>query len=111
VELGFDADFVIGYTEEANAPAARHAWVVFRRDGVEYVYEPVFKEFERALQPLHAVMANYTPEYGVGRDLKGFTYVGRASVVLRAAGESVGTVRAATSHLTRVAADNAAGLS
>ena len=111
VELGYDADFVIGYTEEANAPPARHAWIVFRDAGAEFVYEPVVKPFERALQPLHAVMANYTPEYGVSRDLTRFTYLGRAGVVLRAAGESTGTARAATSHLTQVAPDKSTGLS
>jgi nitrite reductase/ring-hydroxylating ferredoxin subunit len=108
VELGYDADFVIGYTGDETASAARHAWIVFRRDGAEYVYEPVRKHFDTAVQPLTTVMAHYTPEYGVGRDLVRYTYMGRVSVVLSdSADRSVGTARTATSHLTRVAADNA----
>jgi hypothetical protein len=106
VELDYDADFVMGYTLDGVITAGRHAWIVFRRDGIEYVYEPVVKNFADAVQPLTAVMANYTPEYGVGRNFARHTYTGRLSVVFRNTDDHPeGTVRAATSHLTRVAAD------
>jgi Bacterial transglutaminase-like cysteine proteinase BTLCP len=82
VELDYDADFVVGRVADGEAPRAGHAWIVFRRDGMEYLYEPVWKQLAEALQPLSAVMANYTPEYGVGRDMARFTYSGRLSVVL-----------------------------
>ena len=109
VELGYDADFIIGYLTAGSNTAARHAWIVFRRDGAEYLYEPVLKDFVAAVQPLSTAMAKYTPEYGVGPNLVRHTYRGRLSVMLRAeAVKSPAVARAATSHLTPVAADKAA---
>ena len=108
VELDYDADFVLGYSAYGDS-TARHAWIVFRRDGVEYVYEPTRKALSAAVQKLTTVSAHYTPEYGVGRDLVRHTYLGRLSVAFRDDdARDVGPAREATSLLTPVAADIAA---
>jgi hypothetical protein len=77
VELGYDADLVVGRCDPAvSEHGSRHAWVLFRRDGAEYLYEPVLGERPGAVQPLADVRARYVPEFGVGPDRKSFTFAG-----------------------------------
>ena len=76
VELGHDADLVVGRRVPPSRPGARHAWVVLRRDGAVYVYEPVRGAHETAIQPLDAVRDRYVPEFGVGPDRKRFAFRG-----------------------------------
>ena len=83
VELGYDADFVVGrrapaggWGEESRADRSRHAWVVFRREGAAYVYEPTWQAREDAVQPLAAVRERYIPEIGVGPDRRIFAFSG-----------------------------------
>lgn len=77
LELGYEAYFVMGrYLEESEAASGRHAWVVFRRDGQSYVYEPTKRELPQAVQLLDLVRQRYIPEFGVGPDRRGFAYCG-----------------------------------
>jgi hypothetical protein len=76
VELGYDADLVVGRSIVPAERAGRHAWVMFRRDGVEYLYEPVLGAHPGAVQPLANVREHYVPEFGVGPDRKPFTFAG-----------------------------------
>jgi hypothetical protein len=76
VELGFDAEFVVGYATAGPAAGRRHAWVVFRDGEHEYLLEPCQRTAEHALQPLPAVRANYVPEYGVDAQRRRFTFAG-----------------------------------
>ena len=81
-ELGIDADFVVGRQlyDDPEIPATRggHAWVVFRRDGAEFLLEAVATSASRMIQPLSAVAGKYRPEYGVGSDLQTFAFGGMA---------------------------------
>jgi hypothetical protein len=76
VELGYDADLVSGRRPAPGDRIGGHAWIVFRHDGKEYVYEPTFKDQSRAVRLLAEVRSLYTPVVGVGRDQKRFAYGG-----------------------------------
>lgn len=70
VELGHDADFVVGSCT-GEPPGHRHAWVIYREGGVEYLMEP-----GNWVRPLREVRAEYRPFFGVGPDRRRFTFAG-----------------------------------
>jgi hypothetical protein len=81
VELGVDADFVVGRILHAGdkalpAAAGGHAWVLLRRDGVEWLFETVAKSREALLRRLDEVKSDYRPEFGVDRQLRTFSFAG-----------------------------------
>lgn len=76
VELGYDAHFVVGYAVSEPDTSRRHAWVVFRRNEMDYVLEPCQRSLTHAIRPLHEVREAYTPEYGVDARGQRFTYAG-----------------------------------
>ena len=76
VELGYDAQFVVGYTATEGESGRRHAWVVFRKNGVDYLLEPCQRNQEYALRPLADVRDAYYPEYGVDARRQRFTFAG-----------------------------------
>ncbi|HEX6534143.1 MAG TPA: hypothetical protein VF041_06075 [Gemmatimonadaceae bacterium] len=76
IELDFDADLVTGYCLTDGELAGRHAWVVFRRDGSEYVFEPADRDRARMVQPLATVRDRYLPQFGVDRRGRRFTFTG-----------------------------------
>lgn len=77
VELGYDADLVVGRCPGAgDGREARHAWVVFRRDGGEFLFEPVAGQADGAVRPLGEVRERYVPEFGVGADRRRFAFAG-----------------------------------
>lgn len=77
LELGYDADLVVGRClEGASAGDGRHAWIVFRRDGAEFLFEPVCGRETHAVRPLAEVRGCYVPEFGLGPDRQRFAYAG-----------------------------------
>jgi hypothetical protein len=58
LQLGYDADFVVGRQVDRSPEGtvrphgARHAWVLFRQNGEEYLYEPAMKDRTKAVRPL-----------------------------------------------------------
>lgn len=82
LELGYEAFFVVGRhgtDPMTDLPLARfiaHAWIVFRRNGATYVYEPTMRDREQAVQLLDMVRHHYVPELGVGRERRPFAYAG-----------------------------------
>jgi len=84
VELGYDAELVVGCCrrrtgDDSSRPAVRpgrHAWVVFRQEGVAYVLEPTVGDRTEAVSELELVRADYLPEFGVGRDRVPFAFGG-----------------------------------
>lgn len=76
VELGFDAQFVVGYATAGPESGRRHAWVLFRDGETEYLLEPCQRSVEHALRPLDDVRNGYFPEYGVDARLQRFTFAG-----------------------------------
>jgi hypothetical protein len=84
VELGYDAHFVVGYAVVDADAGRRHAWVVFRRNDVDYVMEPCQRNVEYVVRPLDHVRHAYFPEYGVDSRGQRFTYAGYAIARRRA---------------------------
>ena len=77
-ELGIDAEFFVGRVAGGDDPTARrqHAWIVFRVDGDEVLFEPAARDRERMLQPLSAVKDAYVPHFSVDRHFVTCAFVG-----------------------------------
>lgn len=54
----------------------RHAWVVFRQDGQDYLLETTRKKKKKMLRPLEEVKDRYRPEFSVDRHLKTHVHAG-----------------------------------
>ncbi len=78
VELGIDADLVIGRRVPPGAENSRHAWIQFRDGSDEFLFEPVFRDRALAVRRVSTVRAAYIPEFGVDRDRKRFLFAGYA---------------------------------
>jgi transglutaminase-like cysteine proteinase BTLCP len=78
VELGVDADLVIGRRVPPGSENSRHAWVVFRDGGNEFVLEPIARERAAAVRAVSSVRGEYIPEFGVARDRRRFFFAGYA---------------------------------
>jgi len=76
LELGYDADLVVGHCVPPAGESSRHVWVVFRQDGREYLYEPARRDRATAVRLLSEVRNRYIPEFGVGPDAKRYAYSG-----------------------------------
>ena len=74
--LGYDATLIVGRCVPPVRDRSRHAWVVFRRDGEQYLFEPGLGTHLHSVRPLDNVRANYIPEFGVGADRKAFAFAG-----------------------------------
>jgi len=78
VEIGIDAELVIGRRVPPGTANSRHAWIVFRDHAGEFLFEPVCRERERAVRPVSAARHEYIPEFGVSRDRRRFFFAGYA---------------------------------
>ena len=78
VELGIDADLVIGRRVPPGSENSRHAWILFRQEGEEFLFEPVFRNRGSAVRHISTVRAEYIPEFGVSRDRGRFLFAGYA---------------------------------
>jgi hypothetical protein len=78
VELGIDADLVIGRRVPPGAENSRHAWILFRYQDEEFLFEPVFRDRGEAVRHISTVRAQYIPEFGVSRDRGRFIFAGYA---------------------------------
>ena len=78
VELGLDANLVIGRRVPPGAENSRHAWIQFRDGETEFLFEPVLRDRDRALRALGDVRQEYIPELGVARDGRRFLFAGYA---------------------------------
>ena len=78
IEIGIDADLVIGRRVPPGAENSRHAWILFRKDGDEFLFEPVLCERGEAVRQVSLVRGQYIPEFGVGADRRRFIFAGHA---------------------------------
>jgi hypothetical protein len=100
VELGVDADLVIGRRVPPTSENSRHAWIIFRRDGDEYLFEPVLRYPDVAVRRISLVRAEYIPELGVARDRRPFFFAGYAYFLQN---RHLGRTRSAPGSLARTA--------
>ena len=70
--FGIDADLVIGRRVPPGAENSRHAWILFRDGGDEFLFEPVIRDRATAVRRVTAVRAEYIPEFGVACDRRRF---------------------------------------
>ena len=78
VELGFDADLVIGRRVPPSSDDSRHAWILFRDGTDEYLFEPAVRDRAAAVRHVTMVRASYIPELGVAADRRPFLFAGHA---------------------------------
>lgn len=78
VELGIDADLVIGRRVPPGSENSRHAWILFRDAEGEFLFEPVVADRVNAIQRVSTVRAEYIPEFGVSGARRRFFFAGYA---------------------------------
>lgn len=76
VELGYEANFVVGRVVTAGAPNAWHAWVIFLDDGEDFVLETLARDRDAMVRLVVDVRANYVPMFGANRHGRSFMYGG-----------------------------------
>ena len=78
VELRMDAELVIGRRVPPGSENSRHAWIIFRDGGDEYVFEPVMRDRQVAIRHVRHVRGEYIPEFGVTGARQRFYFAGYA---------------------------------
>ena len=65
IELGVKADFFVGQLKPESDRSGHHAWVVYERESVRYLLEPVAKSGSPQVRPLEEARSEYRPHYSV----------------------------------------------
>jgi hypothetical protein len=71
IEIGVDAEFCVGRAIWGGEPEnnRQHAWVVYRADGIAFLFEPAAKSREEMIRTLGEVMGQYVPHFAVTQGL------------------------------------------
>lgn len=77
-ELGYEAELVAGrYAHpELHGCVSGHAWVVFRNESEPYVFDPVIREPNEMIRPLHESRHEYVPECSIDARFTRYVYGG-----------------------------------
>ena len=76
-EIGVEAEFYVGRVICGAGPAARqHAWIVYRAEREEILFEPAARDRHRMIQPLSAVKDAYLPYFAVDRRFVTSAFIG-----------------------------------
>ena len=77
-EIGVDAEFYVGRVICGGEPAIdrQHAWVVYRADREDVLFEPAARDRQRMIRPLSAVKDAYVPHFAVDRRFVTSAFVG-----------------------------------
>jgi hypothetical protein len=80
-EVGVDAEFCVGRVVRDDRPESdrQHAWVVFRVNETEFLFEPAARIRSRMIRPLADAMDEYVPHFAIGHRLDTNAFVGCAS--------------------------------
>lgn len=76
IEAGYHADFVVGVRHRHDGRSGRHAWVVFRERGEEFVLDGVERSVDRIIRAAGVVRSTYEPQVGVSHDVRRFVFAG-----------------------------------
>jgi hypothetical protein len=79
VEIGVEAEFFVGRVrgEDDDGPGERHhAWVVYRENGSEFLFEPAARSIDRMIRPLAAARHEYVPHFAVSRTFATYAFLG-----------------------------------
>ena len=74
--LGLDAEFMVGQCRWPNGRRGQHAWVLFEKDGRQYLLEGTSGDPKRMILPLEAAKPTYCPHFGVDHSLARKIYRG-----------------------------------
>lgn len=77
-EIGIEAEFYVGRVASPDDSTAdrQHAWVVYRTDRIDFLFEPAARSRERMIRPLAAAKAEYVPHFAVNRRFGTCAFVG-----------------------------------
>jgi Bacterial transglutaminase-like cysteine proteinase BTLCP len=77
-EIDVEAEFYVGRVVCGDDPSIdrQHAWVVYRIDGDDYLFEPAAQSRPRMIRPLAEAMNEYVPHFAVNRKLGTSAFVG-----------------------------------
>ena len=80
-EIGIEAQFCVGRVICGDRPGIdrQHAWVVYRVDGTEFLFEPAARAPSRMIRPLADAMDEYVPHFAVNHQFDTNAFVGCAS--------------------------------
>lgn len=76
VDSAFDAEFVVGMAPRDDGIAVRHAWVVYREQGEEWVLDGVHRSVSAILRPRAALADRYVPQVGADAGGRRFAFAG-----------------------------------
>ena len=77
VELGVDAEFVVGRYAASAVDTPGHAWVIYRDEiGTEHLVESVSKDSGQMIRPLAVARAEYVPHFAVSREYRTIAFGG-----------------------------------
>jgi hypothetical protein len=77
-EIGIEAEFYVGRAAslDDSADNRQHAWVVYRTDRTDFLFEPAARSRERMIRPLADAKAEYVPHFAVNRRFGTCAFVG-----------------------------------
>ena len=64
IEIGVDAEFFVGRVACGSAER-QHAWVVYRAERGDFLFEPASRDRQQMILPLSAVKDAYVPHFAV----------------------------------------------
>ncbi len=78
VRLGYQAEFVAGRCVQPGCFETDHGhtWLLFEKEGVLYLFDPIIRERDHMIQPLDAVCHEYIPEVSVDQHFNRYAYAG-----------------------------------
>ena len=77
VEIGVEAEFYVGRViGDDPAVDRQHAWVVYRVDHEDVLFEPAARDTQLMIRPLSAVKHAYVPHFAVDRRFVTSAFVG-----------------------------------
>ncbi len=75
-EHTYDAEFVVGVRRLADGSTGRHAWVTYRHEREEFLFDGVERSMDRIIRPIEEVRAHYEPQVGVSSGGRRFVFAG-----------------------------------
>ena len=80
-ELGIDAEFCVGRVICDDQPDVdrQHAWVVYRVNGTEFLFEPAAHTPSSMIRPLADAMGQYVPHFAVDHRFDTYAFAGCAA--------------------------------
>jgi hypothetical protein len=78
-EVGIDAEFCVGRVISDDRLDRQHAWVVYRVNGTEFLFEPAARTPSTMIRPLEDAMGEYVPHFAVNHRFETNAFVGCAS--------------------------------